>query len=157
MCCLCPLHAAPPPSCRQPTCSLSLVVLPRDPVMLWKPSAYRKQCDTYTYTNTQAGINANLALIFYTGMCINTKHPSTNWITLRYFSIFMFNSWIPHVHWDVRNYFSHSTSIFKQELQRQFVTEMDEYKIKDIQADCCDWQGQKTDSFSTLGKSEDKN
>lgn len=55
----CPLHAAPLLSCRQPACSLSLAELPRDPVMLWKPCAYRKQCDTCAHTNTHTGINAN--------------------------------------------------------------------------------------------------
>lgn len=35
------------------------------------------------------------------------------------------------------------------------MTKLDEYKIKDIQINCCDWKGQKTVSFSTLGKSEE--
>lgn len=40
------------------------------------------------------------------------------------------------------------------------MTSLDEYKIKDIQVDYCDWQGQKTDNsfsfFFTLGKSKEE-
>lgn len=35
------------------------------------------------------------------------------------------------------------------------MTDQAECKKNDIQAGCRDWQGQKTDSFSTLGKSEE--
>jgi len=58
----CPLHAAPPPSCRQPVCSMWLEELPRDPVMLWKSSASRKLCDTW-----------RPALMFYPWWSKNSK------------------------------------------------------------------------------------
>lgn len=48
----------------------------------------------------------------------------------RYFFTFISNWWILLVHWDIRN------SGF------WFAAELDE--IKDIQADCCDWQGHKS-------------
>lgn len=135
----CRPHAAPPPSCRHPAWCSSSAESPRDPVMQWKPSAYRKQCDTSANANTRR----KTSFLF---MCVQQKHM--NWIQnigLIYIFTLMSNWWIPLVDWEAS--FWYLTSIL-----RQIVLD-DEFKMKNVQAGCSNCQGQKTDSFSTLAKS----
>lgn len=103
-----------------------------------------------THANTRRSANRQRYLIH---VCAETQELDPQ-ITLRYVSTFMSDGWSPLVHWDVRNSLLTFNKHFQ--LQRQFVTEPDGYKMKDVQAARCDWPGQTADSFSTLGKSEEE-
>lgn len=125
----CPLHDALLLCCRRPASSLWLEELPRDPVTLWKPSAYRKQCDAGT---KNPEINANRHQYFL--------HSRTcrSWIALRCFLTLIGNNGF-HLHTGM------STTCFGIE---------EVFSEPDREADCCDWQRQETESFYTPGKSE---
>lgn len=150
----CPLHAAPLPSCRQPACCLSSAELPRDPVMPWKRSAYRKQCDTCTrantHTHTHARVQTGIGILF---MCVH-KHRRRHMKDpqIETFLPLCPTDGFPRVHWDVRSSFWNSTSIFF--LQRQFWDRAG-WILRGRPA-VTGKDRQETDSFSTLGKSEEE-